>query len=69
MKKIDFYNGNGWIIYGLIWGIVLYTIVWIIIPLLKSRSIERNWIVEIPSYLLIGLGIGYLTKILNKNKA
>lgn len=61
-KKMKF-EKNGWIIVGLIWGIGMLIIMTFAAPMLRGEDVTgQTLIIDIPLWLMAGLGWGYFMK-------
>ena len=63
-SKKEYFEGNSWLIIGLLWGITCFSIMEIIIPWRQKTEIDWNHILIfiLPIWLIGGITYGYVMK-------
>ena len=62
---MEFYNRKKiWLYSGLIWGFFMYIFNVLILPILKDKENGMTeYLVNIPIWIIVGIGFGYFLKI------
>jgi len=65
---MKFNEKNGWIYRGLIWGLFMFIFMTLLYPSLSEEPITmKSLLINIPIWIIGGLGFGYTLKLLNQS--
>ena len=60
------FEGYGWVIQGLFWGLLMYVFKTLMLPLINGEAMTlRKALIGIPVWTIGGLGFGYIMKLIN----